>query len=106
MPETRYDYIVNRFLDRLFVRFVSEPGVIVDYAVRYAARIDDSLIPVVLCDGSHGQGHCHDLDWNGNKLRRVSSRHGPDLNAAMTEAIEDLTTNWERYREAFLRRRP
>ena len=106
MPETRYDYVVNELGDCLVVRFVLERGIVVDYAVRYLARIDDQLVQVVLCDGSHGEGHCHDLDWHGNKLGRVWSRYGADLNAALTEAIDNLTEHWERYREAFLRRRP
>ena len=32
--------------------------------------------------------------------------HDVDYNTALTEAIADVTANWERYRADFTRRRP
>lgn len=106
MPEKRWEFPINEFGDRAFVRIVTEQGIIVDYAVRYAVMVDGQLRQAVLCDGSHDRGHCHPLDWEGNKLDRIWSSEGTDLGAAMTEAIDDIKEHWGRHRLAFLRRRP
>ena len=105
MPERRWDEVLNELGDRLFVRLVHERGTVVDYAVWYVAMIEGQPMEVVRSDSAHGRAHYDVLDWDG-KSRKVWSREHLDLGEAMTEAIDDLHTNWARYRDDFLRRRP
>lgn len=104
MPEREWEDTFSEIGDRLHVRFVTKRGEVVDYVVRYETVIDGQRVQVVRCDGSHRRGRCDVLDRRGNTVRKVWSRHGHSLGLAMTEAIDDLTANWRRYRAAFLRR--
>jgi hypothetical protein len=107
MPMTKeWSFLLNEHDDRLFVQLVIEHGDVLNYAVRYHVETDGALRLAVLCDGAHGQGHCHRIGWDGAKLDRVYATNADDLAASASEAIDDLSENWERHRAAFLRRRP
>jgi len=76
--------------DVLHVRIVIEQRAVVDYAVRYEAIIEHRAVQLVLCDGSHGRGHCHRLDEKGEKIDRTWARDGLSLGDAVTEQLDDL----------------
>jgi hypothetical protein len=99
MSERTFVIALSERGDVLWVRIVKERGVVVDYALRYETVINGEVVQVVPCDGSHGRGHCHWVDSDGKRAQRLWAREGLDLGDALTEQIEDLAANWQRYRD-------
>lgn len=87
--------------DRVTVRFRAAKGKIADFAVQYFSEIDGIAYEIVRYDGSHGHPHRDTLDHRGRVVRKTWL--DTDHNTAMTDAIDDLTDHWERYREDFRR---
>lgn len=108
MPETSKEILrpLNEFGDMLRIRFVREGKAVIRFAVQYEANIDGVLRRVVRFDMAHGFAHRDDIDWNGNTIAKVPMPGHLDYNDALTLAINDLATNWYRYRAAFLERQP
>jgi hypothetical protein len=97
---------VNEFGDIMRVRMNRDHNMVVDFVVQFEALIDESFLPVVRYDGSHGVPHRDLLDWSGKTIDKHWAAEGTTMGDALTEAIRDIRSNWEYYREAFLRRRP
>lgn len=95
MPEKSFSFPLSDAGDVLWVRVVTEHGDVVDYSLRYETLIEGEPFQVVLCDGTHGRGHCHRMSPSGEKLDRVWARKGLSLGDALTEQIEDVATNWQ-----------
>jgi len=108
MPETRkhFDIPIGQFGDFLRVVFTRDGKRITHFVVQYFARIDDKEREVMRFDTAHDFAHHDLLAWDGSTIRKLPMREGIDYATAMREAIDDLKTNWERYRADFLRRRP
>jgi hypothetical protein len=77
----------------------------VHFTVQYETEVNDELKPVVRYDTAHGFAHCDTLGWNGETIHWQPMHNRDTFAEAMTEAIADLTSNWERYRADFMRRR-
>ena len=106
MPERQFELILNERGDRLWVRFVTQRGQVMQYVVRGEAMIEGRAMQIIRCDSAHGRGHCDILGWEGETIRKEWAAEGLDLGESFTEAMNNLEANWERYRTAFLRRRP
>jgi hypothetical protein len=87
------------------VWFTTEGWPVLDFTVQYEAYIEGQHRPVVRYD-CHNGPHRDLLDWAGNTIDKRFMRTGIIYNQALNEAIADIVTNWERYRDDFLRRRP
>ena len=89
------------------VRFTTECGRVVAFTVQYEPLIDGKLRPAVRYDTAHERPHIDTLDWSGHLIigQKQWLPEDPDLNAALTSAIQDFKSNWPAYRAAFLRRR-
>lgn len=79
---------------------------VVDFVIQYEAFIDGRYRPVVRYDGSHGTPHRDTLDWDDETIKKDWDLEATTHNDAVTEAIDDIQANWERYLDGFLRRRP
>jgi hypothetical protein len=108
MPEHEegYQTLINNFGDVLRVRWVREENQIRRFTAQYEVLIDDDLVPAVRYDTAHGTPHRDLLNWDGRTRRKEAMSYRDTYADAMNDAIDDLTTNWERYRFDFLRRRP
>ena len=78
----------------------------VDFVVQYEAFIDGQYRPVVRYDGSHGRPHLDVLDWDGESIEKHWAQPGTTNNQALTEAINDIDSNSDRYLAEYLQRRP
>ena len=101
-----FTFPLNPRGDILRVRFACEGKEVLEFVVQYEAMIDGELRPVVRYDGSHGHPHRDTLDWDGTTINKRWAPVGTMNADALTAAIDDLQSNWPRYLEAFLRRRP
>lgn len=108
MPPQERDHkiVVGDDGDVIRVRFRKDGSRIDRFTVQFETEIDGDLKPVVRYDTAHGFAHQDTLDWDGQTLHWQPMHNRHDFANAMTEAIADLTSNWERYRADFLRRRP
>jgi hypothetical protein len=78
---------------------------VIDYTVLYLTLVDDQLRPVERFDPAHGYPHRDTLDWEGH----VVEKHWMPLESlvdGVRNAILDVKSQWPRYLEAFLERRP
>ena len=101
-----YAYSFNVHGDLMRVRIVREKIRIGDFVVQYEALIDGEFHPVVRYDGSHGHPHRDTLDWSGATIDKRWAAEGTSMSHALAEGIRDIRSNWEYYRDEFLRRRP
>ena len=87
------------------VSFGKDGGAIVHFAVQYEAMIAGELKPVVRYDTAHSFAHRDPLNWDGSTRHwdRMSER--PNYRESLSDAIQDIKTNWRRYRDDFLRNR-
>lgn len=95
--------------DTVRVRHTTERGWVLAFTVQYEAWIDEQYRLVVRYDTSntaHGRAHRDVLDWSGETVEQVWLPVDQTFNDALIEAERDLREDWERYREAFLKRRP
>ena len=90
--------------DVVRVHFVKNGPFIIRFTVQYETLINGKYKPVVRYDTAHGFAHRDTLDWHGETVHWQPMHDRDDFRAALTEAITDLTTNWQRYRSEFLRR--
>jgi len=91
----------------LRVRFELEQGQVVEFVVQLECLFDGRWAAVVRYDTVHGFAHCDRLHpyEPATKTRMQLASY----NKALTFAIDDLTLNWQAYRERYeewLRRRP
>ena len=92
--------------DRLRVRIRVEQDAVVRFAVQYEAQIGGDWHPVVRYDSGHGYGHRDRLDRHGRNIEKLYLGLSVHFAEIVTSGIDDIKTNWQSYREAFLRRDP
>lgn len=106
MPLTEYDEDLSPDGDELRVITRTERGQVVDFVVQYEAILNEVRYQVVRYDGSHGRAHRDTLDADGETIRKVWLDQFLSFSDAITIAIDDIKSEWPRFREAFLRRLP
>ncbi len=99
----RFEILVNDLGDIVRVIIVREGKRVDAFTVQYEAMIDKELRPTIRYDTAHGFAHRDMLNWEGETIYWVQTRN-VEYATALKEAIDDLTTNWERYRTELLRR--
>jgi len=103
------ELIVEFSPDRVELRVrVDQDGPIYrSFSLQLVAIVDGTRYPVVRCDCSHGSGPHRDfLNWDGSTQRKAAMWEGMTYRDAFDHAYDDFSTNWQRYVEDFLRRRP
>ena len=76
-------------------------GKILKFSIQYETKIGQTWLPVVRFDTSHGFAHRDLLDATGGKKKTpIFAR---DLNEALIFAEADIKSNWEMYKNDFLR---
>ena len=103
--QVEYDVPLERRGDFIRVRIVKEAKTVVDFVVQYEAYIDSQYRPIVRYDGSHGRPHFDVLDWDGEAIEKHWAPLGTTNNQALTDAIDDISTNSDRYYAEYLQRR-
>jgi hypothetical protein len=88
--------------DRKRHEHISDKGVIAGFIVQYEILHDGKWLPVVRYDSAHGFAHKDLMRPDGRKEKILIG--AMDFNEALTMADKDISENWERYRERFLRR--
>jgi hypothetical protein len=68
--------------------------------VQYETRVQGTWRPVARYDTAHGFFHIDVYTARGSMKYRVEIA---DLGEALTFAIDDLKTNWQRYKQQLLR---
>lgn len=79
----------------------TDRGAVVSFAVQLEVRLRASWVPVIRYDSAHGRAH---IDLFETPTRKTKQLLDLSLREALTLADEDIRENWERYRDAFLRR--
>lgn len=101
-----FDIPLNDLGDFTRVRILRQGKQILDFLAQYEALIDNVSYPVIRYDGRHGHPHQDVLDWNGNTIAKVWAPFGMTNGQALTDAIDDISANWEHYRKRFMEMRP
>jgi len=106
MPPIERDHRItlNDFGDYVRVNFTKNGPTIIWFMVQFEVMLDGEPKPVVRYDSAHGFAHRDTLGWDGETINWQEMHNRNDYRAALTDAINDLTENWERYRSEFLRR--
>jgi hypothetical protein len=86
--------------------FIRDGKHLTHFVEQYFALIDGEEREVMRFDTAHDFAHRDLLAGDGSTILKTPMRPDIDHATAMTDAIEDLRDNWERYRADFLRRRP
>lgn len=81
---------------RIYVRFTTRRGRIVDFAVALVIFHQGEEIQVARYDNAHGFTHLDILDPQGNVDRKESHDHIP-IEHAIRHALDDFKTNWQAY---------
>jgi hypothetical protein len=62
-------------------------------------------VPVLRCDSAHGRAHIDYLDHRGMKIGKTELGFFFPFNDALQWALEDIASNWRRYRRQFMERK-
>ncbi len=89
-------------IDWVRVRIRKRRGRVERFVVQYETVIGVRLFPVVRYDCEHGFIHRDTLDHRGNVIDKEPLAEQVDLNHALQEALRELTTEWQAYRDAFV----
>lgn len=89
--------------DRKRYRHIRRGKRILAFSVQYETLVGGEWLPVVRYDTSHGITHKDVLDLRGREKKVLLGI--TDLREALIVADQDIKTNWERYKDVFLRRR-
>jgi len=96
------EYIVRLgSVDRYRHKHVRSKGKIVYFSVQYETMIQEKWYPVVRYDMSHRFAHRDLMNMKGESVK--TPFFAQDYADALTFAEDDLKTNWEIYKERFLR---
>lgn len=87
--------------DRYRHQHIREKVRIVQFRIQLETLVDNRWYPVVRYDTAHGFAHRDLFNRNGEVTKTPVFIH--DYNDALTFAESDLKTNWEMYKERFLR---
>jgi hypothetical protein len=86
---------------RLRHRHETRKGVVTEFAIQLEVCSGGAWVPIVRYDTAHRRPH---VDVYLTERRRTKQFLDLSLAEALTLADEDIKENWERYRDAFLRR--
>ncbi len=92
----------QKYLDAdsaLRVRFETDRGEAVKFAVQLECRFREGWVAVVRYDTAHGFAHCDRLNPYGVAVKEEMATQ--DYNEAPTLAITDLMMNWQGYRRRY-----
>ncbi|MCI0494188.1 hypothetical protein L0Z72_04205 [candidate division KSB1 bacterium] len=78
----------------------TEKGNIVYFVVQLEILFENKWTPVIRYDCAHGISH---IDKYNNKGKQIKEIIDLPFNEALTFADEDINTNWENYKNKFLR---
>jgi len=76
-------------------------GKVVEFVIQVEILINDEWRPVIRYDTSHGYAHRDIINPDGSVSKTMLYVY--DYNEALTYAEADVKSNWELYRERFLR---
>lgn len=89
------------FNGRRRTRHVRSGNTIIEFVIQYEVEINNEWYPVVRYDTAHGFAHKDRLSFKGDVIKEKLPFS--DFNLALTFAEKDLKTNWQEYREYFLK---
>jgi len=96
------EYIIRLSLfDRYRHKHIEQKGKIIYFCVQYETIVEGKWYPVVRYDVSHGFAHRDLINIKGEIAK--TPLFAEDYNDALTFAESDLKTNWEIYKERFLK---
>jgi len=99
MRHLRYFVTLVSDEDRIRVDFETDRGEVVAlHVVQYETSREGEWLPVARYDTAHGFFHMDLYTVRGPIKYRISV---PDLNQALTGAIDDLKANWRSYKRQF-----
>ena len=89
--------------DRYRHTHARERGKVVRFRIQYETLVGNEWHPVIRYDTAHGFAHRDLIGREGEVIKTPLFTR--DLNDALTFAESDLRSNWEIYKERFLRER-
>ena len=95
---------LNDFGDVMRVSFEKNGATIVGFTVQYEMIFDGHLRPIVRYDTAHGFAHRDHLPEDRSTHHWDRMTEHATYRESLTEAMNDIRSNWERYRSDFLRR--
>ncbi len=98
--ETAYDAPLPELGEFVRVRISTVGREVVAFTVQYETLVGDRYVPVVRYDAQHGMPHRDKLNRSGDVVDKVWLPM-PNVDA-LNLGIEDIRTNWQRYKAAFL----
>ena len=98
--ETAYDALLPGHGEFVRVRISTAGGEVVAFTVQDETLVGDRYVPVVRYDAQHGMPHRDKLNRSGDVVDKVWLPM-PNVDA-LNLGIEDIRTNWQRYKVAFL----
>jgi hypothetical protein len=101
-----FDISLDRIGHIIRIRFVRVGKTVVDFVVQYEVCTDGKYRQVVRYDGRHGRPHRDILDWDGDTFAKRWAPPGTTNNQALTDAVNDIIANSDRYFAESLKRRP
>ena len=84
------------------VRIQTNRGRVESFVAQYEIVTPNQTYPVVRYDCAHGFVHRDVLNRRGDIVDKQPYAEQVDLNAALNDALADLTSEWESYRARFL----
>ncbi len=75
---------------------------IIEFSVQLEIWVNNNWIPIIRYDTAHGFAHKDIISVNGN-VKKITLDNIRDFAEALTFAENDIKTNWELYRDKFLK---
>jgi hypothetical protein len=100
-----YFETVNPEGDTIRVRFATDRGELLWYAVQFEVFVEGRYHPAVRYDAAHDYPHRDVLDWSGHVAEKTWLAPLP-LRAAFDDALASAKRTWPQMRAEFFRRRP
>lgn len=100
MKEVKFTIMLT-LEDRYGHHHVRLKRAVLSFKVQYETKVEGKWRPVVRYDTRHGFAHRDLLDRRGNEQK--TPLFTQDYNEALTFAEHDIKSNWNEYKERFLR---
>jgi len=84
--------------DEVDVKINRENGRITGFSVNYRTRISGKWHNVIRYDTAHGMIHVHRF-WISTKPVAIKKFETDDIKKAVDRSIDDIETNWSRYKK-------
>lgn len=105
MPPKEPFFIYLDSEDRIRVRITTERGTVTHFTVQYETFTESGWHPAVRYDTAHGQAHIDYLDSAGTRIAKTELGFFFPFNEALQWGLEDIATNWLRYKRRFFQRK-